>query len=247
MPTRRKGENLPGGLYIFEDELEAQSIFTANVITCAGWLLELVKLKTGEIYFQTGENKVRPSAKQFGIFYPPFTITRPCFKNPKCLLKGIAGTGQLKEGVPNKPVVFETNFCALPKSIEQITEIFSSGSNFQSAEAYPKASLISLRAKQLIDENYNVYPSIARIAKRLKVSHEHLTRQFKRDFEMSPNAYLHQLRIADATFRLMQGEKIINVSNEVGYNDLSRFYKQFRKSTANSPGDCQSAFKRRID
>jgi YesN/AraC family two-component response regulator len=38
----------------------------------------------------------------------------------------------------------------------------------------------------------------------------------------------------------MRGEAIIEVSGDVGYNDLSRFYKQFRKSTAASPGFCRS-------
>jgi AraC-like DNA-binding protein len=47
------------------------------------------------------------------------------------------------------------------------------------------------------------------------------------------------LRVADATFRLSKGEPIIEISQDVGYNDLSRFYKQFRKSTNTSPGACR--------
>jgi AraC-like DNA-binding protein len=103
--------------------------------------------------------------------------------------------------------------------------------------------LLSLKAKRLIDENYLSFPSIARVAGRLGVTHEHLSRQFKRDFEISPGAYLHQLRLADAPLRLARGEEIINVSQDVGYNDLSRFYKQFRKTTKTSPGVCQALMK----
>jgi AraC-like DNA-binding protein len=160
--ARRKTENLAEGLHFFEDELEIKDSLTANVITCLGWLLEIVELKSGKLFFQTG------------------------------------------------------------------------------VEANPKASLLTVKAKKLIDENYQIYPSIARIAGRLKVSCAHLTRQFKHDFGMSPNKYLHHLRIADATFRLSQGEQIIRISNEVGYNDLSRFYKQFRHSTHQSPKYCQA-------
>ena len=101
--------------------------------------------------------------------------------------------------------------------------------NRQSIDSCPSASLLSVKAKRLIDENYLAYPSIARIAERLGVSHAHLSRQFKRDFGMSPSEYLRRLRVADAPLRLARGEEIINVSLEVGYNDLSRFYKQFRK------------------
>ena len=88
-------------------------------------------------------------------------------------------------------------------------------------------------------ENYLVYPSIARIADRLKVSHEHLSRQFKKDYALTPSAYLHKLRVAEATFRLALGEEIVDISLDVGYNDLSRFYKQFRKATRTSPAVCR--------
>jgi AraC-like DNA-binding protein len=105
----------------------------------------------------------------------------------------------------------------------------------QSIGVNSNPSLLSLRVKRMIDENYLIFPSIARIAERLKVSHSHLSRQFKRDVEMGPSEYLHHLRVAEATFRLATGEEIIDIAYEIGYNDLSRFYKQFRKNTKTSP------------
>jgi AraC-like DNA-binding protein len=57
---------------------------------------------------------------------------------------------------------------------------------------------------------------------------------------MNPSSYLRQLRVADAPLRLAQGEEIINVSHDMGYNDLSRFYKQFRQTTETSPGACKA-------
>jgi two-component system response regulator YesN len=73
----------------------------------------------------------------------------------------------------------------------------------------------------------------------LNISHEHLSRQFKKDYGLSPSAYLHKLRVAEATFRLTLGEEIIDISQDVGYNDLSRFYKQFKKATHTSPAVCR--------
>jgi len=52
-----------------------------------------------------------------------------------------------------------------------------------------------------------------------------------------------KLRLADAPLRLARGEQIVNVSLDAGYNDLSRFYKQFRKNTKTSPGACQTLLK----
>jgi AraC-like DNA-binding protein len=241
--ARRNTVFLPDGAYLFEDELDVKGLLTAKVITCAAWLLELYELKAGETFFTRGDADVRPTTKRFGVFYPPFTITQPCFKNSKVRLVGVAATMSLPAELRAVPMLFETVFTGRPSGALQVIEILRGGCGHQSIELNPKPSLLSLKAKRLIDENYLVYPSIARISARLNVTHEHLSRQFKRDFHMSPSAYLHQLRLADASFRLAQGEEIINVSQEVGYNDLSRFYKQFRKSAKTSPGVCRTMMK----
>ncbi|CAN5853737.1 hypothetical protein BH20ACI4_BH20ACI4_32380 [soil metagenome] len=243
LPERRKSVRLSDGLFYFEDFLKVENILEADVITATGWLLEILEIKAGEVFFQSGEKEIYPKGKNIGIFYAPFTFTRPRFKNIKAHLKGIAGQNVLPEQFSKKSFAFEIDKIVSPENLIQIVEILESGKNAQFIEACPDVSLISLKTKRLIDENYQIFPSIARIAAHLKVSHSHLTRQFKKDYGIAPNAYLHKIRIADASLRLTQGEKIIEVSGDVGYNDLSRFYKQFRKSTTKSPGFCQTAKK----
>ncbi len=238
--ARRKTNFLSDGAYLFEDELEVKGVLTAKVITCAAWLLELYELEAGELFFINGKEQVCPNTKRFGVFYPPFTISQPSFKNAKGRLLGVAATASLPAELMTVPIVFETLFTGLPSGAAQVIDIVSSGKGHQAIELNPNPSLLSLKAKKLIDANYLVYPSIARVAARLGVTHEHLSRQFKRDFQLSPSAYLRHLRVADAPLRLARGEEIINVSQDVGYNDLSRFYKQFRQTTNTSPGACQT-------
>ncbi len=241
--ARRRTRFLADGAYLFQDELEVQGVLAARVITCAAWLLELYELKAGELFFIKREAQIRPERKCFGVFYPPFTISQPCFRNAKGRLVGVAATAPLPAELMKVPTVFGTEHFELPTGVTRVVEIVTLGKGHQTVEINPKPSLLSLKAKRLIDENYLSYPSIARVAQRLSVTHEHLSRQFKRDFEMSPSSYLHQLRLADAPLRLAKGEEIVNVSQDVGYNDLSRFYKQFRKVTKTTPGVCQTLMK----
>ncbi|HEX8567819.1 MAG TPA: AraC family transcriptional regulator [Pyrinomonadaceae bacterium] len=241
--TRRKTNFLSDGAYFFEDELKIEGVFTAKVITCTAWLIEFYDLDAGEIYFLQGEKQIRPNTKHFGVFYPPFTISQAGFKNPEGRLRGIAAIESLPEKFLSAPIMFEAALTKSPENVKQVVEILDSCTNPQSIEINPKPSLLSLRAKRLIDENYLVYPAIARVADKIGVTHEHLSRQFKRDYGLSPSAYLHQLRLADAPLKLANGEEIINVSQDVGYNDLSRFYKQFQKNTKTSPGVCQTMMK----
>jgi AraC-like DNA-binding protein len=241
--ARRKTGFLPDGAYFFEDGLDSEGVNTTRVITCTAWLFEIYEMQSGELFFINGEKEICANFKRIGVFYPPFSISEPGFKNVKARLRGIASTESLPEEFKVVPIFFEVDFKQIPASAAQVIEILHSSRKRQSIEINPKASFLSLKAKKLIDEHYLVYPSIARVAAKIGVTHEHLSRQFKRDFGLSPSAYLHQLRLADAPLLLAKGEEIADVSQDLGYNDLSRFYKQFRKSTKTSPGVCQTMMK----
>jgi AraC-like DNA-binding protein len=243
--ARRKTNILPDGCYLFQDKLQVAGVLNAKVITCTAWLLELYRLSSGEMSFRSARLHLAPKTKVFGAFYPPFTISAPCFQDVEGYLIGVAGTQHLPPEFTKAPAFFETSFAGVPGGFKEVLQILRTAINLQPVAAYPNPSLLSLKARRLIDESYLDYPSIARVAKRLGVTPAHLSRQFKADFEMSPSGYLHQLRLADAPLRLARGEDIVNVSENVGYNDLSRFYKQFRKRNSSSPAACRDILKPR--
>jgi AraC-like DNA-binding protein len=235
---------LQDGSYSINDNVSVDAEGISPFVFCAGWLLEVLEIESGEFYFLRDGEAVRPRAKRFGIFYPPFCVVRSYANNLTGKVRGVGTTTPLP-GLPKHPVIFETRFTKPFSTAAQAVEVFAAATRIQSIEPNTKPSLLSVRAKRLIDENYLAFPSIARVADRLKVSHAHLTRQFKRDFEMTPSEYLHHLRVADATYRLSLGEPIIEISQDVGYNDLSRFYKQFRKKTTTSPANCRNILEKR--
>lgn len=243
--ARRQTSFLTDGSYLFQDALTIKGTLTAEVITCTAWLFEFYQLTSGEVAFLSSGQRVLAETNVFGIFYPPFTISRIRFKGPVGILKGLAGIHSLPSDLPNTPHLFDTDFVVVPTTSQQAIDALSRAATKRSVPAYPDASLLSLKAKRLIDANYCDYPSISRIARRLAVTPEHLSRQFKSDFGFSPSKYLHLLRLADVPLKLAQGEAIISVSEKAGYNDLSRFYKQFRKNTSTSPGLCRNIMKPR--
>lgn len=224
---------------IFNDELAIDGRGFSPFVVGAGWLLEILDIGSGELFFRSDGEDVRARSARFGVFYPPFSLVCLCIENARGRVRGIGSFGDLPSGLPAGPVIFETDFEGDIRDAGHAAEIFARGREARDISINTKPSLISLRAKKLIDDNYRIYPSIGRIASRLRVSHEHLSRQFKRDHTMSPSAYLHQVRVAEATYKLSGSEEIIDISMDVGYNDLSRFYKQFRRKTGTSPGDCR--------
>ena len=233
---------LSDGTYVINDVVSIESSGTAPFVFGQGWLLEILHIESGEFCFYHDSVKVSPRAKQFGIFYPPFTFVRLHVKDLKGTVRGVGHTDLLPE-LPASPILFDTDFDGCFTSVAQASDVIAGAENVQSIEPNSNPSLLSIRTKRLIDENYLDDLSIAGIARRLNVSHAHVSRQFKRDFEMTPSQYLHQLRVAEATFRLSVGEPIIDISHDVGYNDLSRFYKQFRRRTRTSPAACRETLR----
>lgn len=229
---------LNDGGYSISDRMEIPGEGVTDFIFAKGWLLEIVELESGEYHFLSDGNAVRPAGRRFGVFYPPFTFVRVFGRDIKGKIVGI-GSDETFQWLPTSPFIFETDRAGGLDRIEQAREVLDGCRERQSIEVTTNPGRISLEAKHLIDENYLVFPSIAKIAERLEVSHEHLSRQFKKDYGVSPRTYLHKLRVAEATFRLSLGQEIIEISEDVGYNDLSRFYKQFKKATHTSPAVCR--------
>lgn len=230
------------GSYSIRDVVSIDGTGDSPFVFGRGWLLEILTVESGEFCFYRDSQKISPRSSRFGAFYPPFSFVRSGVRNLRGTVKGV-GHIEVLPGLPEYPVIFETEFKDDFTSANDAVDVIGSARNLQSIVTNTDPSLLSIRAKRLIDENYLVFPSIGRIADRLKVSHAHLSRQFKHDFSMTPSEYLHHLRVAEATFRLSIGEPIIDISHDVGYNDLSRFYKQFRKNTRTSPAICREMLK----
>jgi len=233
-------QRLADGGYGIADELHIPGEGTSNFVFGRSWLLEIVSLTDGEFYFYSDGREVRPAKSMFGVFYPPFTLVRLFVRNVNGRVRGV-GAEDVLPGLPATPFIFETDFVEDLTKVDDAFEVLKFARARRSIEFNTRPSLLSLKGKKMIDECYLTDPSISRIAKRLNISHEHLSRQFKKDFGLSPSKYLHQLRVAEASFRLSRGDEIIDISQDVGYNDLSRFYKQFRKKYDTSPGRCRSS------
>ena len=229
---------LDDGGYAISDTVDIPGEGVSDFVFARGWLLEIVATTGGEYYFLSDDKEVRPTQCRFGVFYPPFTWVRAYARNFRGHVVGV-GSEEIPPGLPDWPFLFETDDACVFTRTDDAIKVLGSCRNRRSILVNTNPSPLAANAKRLIDENYMVYPSIARIAERLNVSHAHLSRQFKKDYGVSPSSYLHKLRVAEATFRLTLGEEIIEISQDVGYNDLSRFYKQFRKATSTSPAACR--------
>jgi AraC-like DNA-binding protein len=239
LAARRRVTRLPSGLSWIEEEMEVRGRMSGAFATGPGWILELHRVAAGSVsYVQDGE-RVPIVARRFALLYAPFSITELVLEDVKTSWIGVAGEDASAPAREEGPVVFDVPGATRPASPADLLALLDRRGELRSFARCSRPSPLSRRAKAMLDGSYRSTPTIASLAARLGVSHPHLTRQFKHEFGMTPMAYRHALRASEAAARLARGEPIVDVSGEVGYEDLGRFYKSFRKAMHSSPGECR--------
>ena len=95
---------------------------------------------------------------------------------------------------------------------------------------------LAARCKRSIDGTWSEHISLNALAEKLKVRPETFSRVFKNEYKISPRDYRTRIRVACAAQSLLQNGRIIDVAADVGFEDLSQFYRSFKNTTTVSPG-----------
>ncbi|NLC69174.1 MAG: helix-turn-helix transcriptional regulator [Clostridiaceae bacterium] len=86
-------------------------------------------------------------------------------------------------------------------------------------------------------ENFNKPVTSADLARKFNFSADYIARKMKQYSGITPNRRIQQLKIEKAKQLLANTDHTLAfIAQEVGYNDLSVFYKAFRKQTGIAPG-----------
>jgi AraC-like DNA-binding protein len=234
--AHRSVTRLPGGLSWIEEEMEIRGRFGGPFVTGPGWILERHVVSAGAACYLQDGARVPIASRSFGLLYAPFAITELLAGDLRTRWVGLAGEGPAPA---DEPIVFDVPRDARPRTPAEMLALVAGARDIRSFARCTAPSPVSRRAKALLDASYRSATTVASLAARLGVSHPHLTRRFKRDYGLAPLAYRHALRAGEAARRLSKGEPIVDVSGEVGYEDLGRFYKAFRKAMRSSPGRCR--------
>lgn len=122
--------------------------------------------------------------------------------------------------------------CRDGKAPDMRSEDGSRGSPERRVEAYVQSLEHGFFDDEPLDE----------VARRLGLSRRAFTHRFRSVTGMSREAYLRQLRVAHACRLLDETERsIIGIAFECGYNDLSGFYRAFKRETKRTPAAWRKA------
>jgi len=103
-------------------------------------------------------------------------------------------------------------------------------------EVLTKEKELANKVKIYIHENINSKISLHDISKDLSYDSRHIIRVFKKQFNLSPMAYIQNIKINNSKDLLLKDDSLCDVANKSGFYDQSHFSKNFKKVFAISPG-----------
>lgn len=116
------------------------------------------------------------------------------------------------------------------------------GNERASSVALP-APVVAIR--RYIDEHFRSIGSVAELAKKFFYTREHLTRLFKRYYNISVSAYVIRCRLLVGAKALEEGASVTRAAYDCGFDSLSAFTCAFRKEYGISPKEYSKLHKER--
>ncbi len=192
-----------------------------------------VVVTRGTVAYLTGDARVSVPDR-CELFLPPFAVVQALLE--RCEVTTTAVAFRAPVALRQEPVLLPASRHGSPRSADDILERLSVAKNVTCIGRAPDPNPLAGRTKAIIDREYATPLEIGRIAARLKTSPAVLSRTFKESFGMPPVRYRHRVRIMDALMQFADGRTPADVFQDVGFDDLSRFYKIFRKVACTAPG-----------
>lgn len=99
-------------------------------------------------------------------------------------------------------------------------------------------------AREYINDHYNTRLTLRQVAGHLNLNESYFRHLFKNEMRISFKAYITLLRLANAQKLLIASEQSVNeVIQEVGYSNISQFYKIFELNFKMTPAEYRRRYR----
>ena len=191
------------------------------------WTYGLIRSGPSRPLYLHGSDNVAPPSRIFAVFLPPYALAGVRIPRGRIQTQSFTSKEKLPAGLPRQPVIFRPSANRCPESAGEALRLLRSGRDFRPVSRENSPPPFAERIKRAIDRGYAVDQTLTALAKNLATNSSAMSRAFKQAYGLPPVKYRHSLRVVDAMMRLLEGQEILRVCQDVGFSDLSRFYKAF--------------------
>jgi AraC-like DNA-binding protein len=213
----------------------------ATLVTAKYWFLSLVVVRRGTLHFSSGRGLHRVPDR-FLFFMPAGAITRMPLDDARIETIGVAGSGDA-DSLPRRslaaPCALEAHQALDERTLRALVRAHDEDEHAIDADIAVPVSVVRLR-RELLARTFEPFP-VGRVASDARLAASVLSRRFAACYGLSPREYCQRARVYAAAMSLFAGLGIARVGIEAGWTDLSRFYRQFRRFTSETPGRYRAA------
>ncbi len=104
---------------------------------------------------------------------------------------------------------------------------------------------VSLKVKDIIDNMFVSDDLINDELSKIGLSYRQMAEIFKSKYSQTPKVYINKVRIKEAKRQLVKtNNTILGISNNIGFNSLSAFYKFFKDNVGLTPNNYRREYKK---
>lgn len=227
------------GLLRIEQRLHVPGLQVGTDVSGPACIYAVVLVRRGTVAYQHGDSRVL-APRRFALFLPPFALVQASLERCDVTSVALAFRPLASDELPRRAMLWPEDAPPPGSRMDALERIRAAAIPTSIGRDRDPAPLAAA-AKSIIDREYAAPLEIGRIAARLRVSPAVLSRTFRRACGMPPVRYRHHVRVMDALMQFAEGAAPAQVFQDVGFDDLSRFYKIFRKVSCAPPGSYRPA------
>jgi AraC-like DNA-binding protein len=201
------------------------------------WGFSFARIDRGKIYVCRKGQRLSDDGLM-AIFLPPFSIVEWEYTPGSLRFESVMSTVPLPPHLPVEPVAFKPDTEDFPTQAGEIFALISRAFSFTSIGKEERVSPLARRVKKEIDSRWGEDVGIAAIASALKVPHPEMTKSFRDCYGCTPIVYRNRIRVMASLWGILTTKNAVaSTAFDVGFNDLSRFNKQFRSHINGTPSE----------
>lgn len=236
---RRKLLRAEGGLVGLAQEFEGDGVRV--IVTHGACLLALIETSKGAVSFPLASGELA-APRRFLLSLPPRSVLPIRFDRAIVRSHGVASFAPL---VSETPALLRTRLDAVPLDLRGAREA-ARADLLCSLDADAGVAPYVARARRKLHDMLGRVAPVRDAARDAGVAAETLARAFQHAYQISPKQYCHRARLFAAALRLLSGKAIVETALDAGFNDVTRFYTQFRRLLGSTPA-AYTAIRKRQD
>lgn len=209
------------------------------IVTHQAALIAQVQIERGQVEFPLAAGVVL-APERFLLVLPPRCVLPIRFRDASVHSDGVAGALELPDAAAQ---LVSCSLAEMP--LDRVGALRAAAAPRLSAlDADAGVAPAVVAARRCLHELLARPAPIQAAARRAGLAEGTLTRLFVRAYGLPPKQYCHRARLFAAVLHLLGGAAILDSALAAGWNDASRFYRQFRRLLGTTPGTYAAVRKR---